>query len=601
MKIARGVWRLFLALGFVLSGCADLGEGSDGTQATLRLGLSSFEDAAAWLRLTTYGDRVSGDVAELLVDSGCLPIVSEVYELTGLEVGDDRSVVIEGFTSAECKAEDRTVFGYRGGISITEGDALPHYHVPLYREPGVTSLPEDLNISQGVGLQVDYCDVGLAAPQCEGNFSTASYCHRDGASDGEDVYWCVPTCERDSDCAPYHVQATCSPSTGWCMLETPFPLNLSSPRAFGHAAALPDGGVAFVGGFGSLDQGVLKSAEKFVEAFDPRTGIFTDLHLQGAQPQSMGLSGFEVMSDGRIVSVGGLLKASVQWTEEKAGARLMIAGDATATDAVQGAVVIDAENGLIATSQIPEGVVSPSIVDIGADHLLVVGGMVGEGTGLVPSKGVWRCSVGSTGGLTCADVGRLQVPRVAPGLACLGSTCAEVLVIGGNEAGKVIEILANLDGAVESAIVEAESAFQVLHGPAMCGLRVVGASSQSDKAGGVPPLFLKPSAGGVSIKTLPMGPLDSLPLWPAVVQLVSGSCWVGGGLAAEGQVSDTLFLATSNGVHPTLHYRLEQPRFGAAGAEILEGPLTHAMVFGGGLTVVDGEVTLVKGAEVLLP
>jgi hypothetical protein len=571
------------------------------------LALSPLE-GAGWLRLRLYDGPVDAALeGDEIYDTGCLEVLSESYDLRNMPSGEGRTVVIEGFSAVGCPEGRRMALGLRGDITIPTGDPAPYYHVPIYAEPGLTPLPEALNISEATAVPVSYCD---APEDCAGLTEQEPACYK-SVDTGEARYWCVPTCLSDGDCAGLHPNATCDQSTGWCMMFHPFPLNLSSPRAFGHAFPMPDGGVAFVGGFGSMAAGRLAPAPSFGERFDPVTGIFAPLGIEGNVP-SFGLSGAAQLTDHRVVLAGGLTSVLLKW--EGAGeAATWDTSNIGAGDLRDELVVWSPHTGTLTKNNLPARLLGPAVVAISPTDVLVLGGSTAEQgqDGLMPSDAIYRCAISETGDATCETAGFLSVPRGRVAATCTDSTCSKVLVIGGHGPDDVpVEVL-RLEGEdIVSSVFELTPNTDGFFWPSLCGMTLVGGADVFRGVGGHHAVAFEVGATSVALTPLDATTDEDLNIAPAVAHTQDGACWVFGGVNGKGASSARVYTAqdgtwTESYLEESgalVDYLLHTPRYGAMAAEITQGPLSGSVVVGGGLTQAGGgAVSYVRGAEVLRP
>ena len=595
---------LLAALAVVLVPVAGCGAEERGT-ISLALADAGLTNDTRWFRLRLYeGVPDSGFGGEIILDTQCRERQSDTYELNDIPTGAGRSVLFEGFDSNSCLAVSRTSLGFRGDLLVTDGPAAPYYHIPIYREQAVTALPEDLNISQSEAVLAPggFCE---DSEDCATVVEPPGACFADKSS-GTAAYWCVPTCTEDADCAVFHERASCDVGSGWCMMRFPFPLNLSEPRAFGHAARLPDGGVAFLGGFGKLVEGRLVPVSRLGERLNPATGVFAKLELDGGELPAAGMSGFHAYDSGRMVLVGGLRRATVTWTGEGAAATLQIGQGLVGGDLSQDALVIDAMAGTATVTSLPRGIAGPAVVALPDTSLLVMGGLAtaGPGSPVEVSDLLWHCTFKVTdgaAGVICQEMGHLDAPRFAPAAMCVDSAqCDQVLVVGGNEAGAATAELIDTS-AFFSIPVGSPQLPATLYAPRLCGQRLVAGSAMADGVGGMKPVALGLAMPDVAVTSLTQDGGRDLPVWPAVAEMPDGDCWVGGGLDGDGQASRRLFRVTTDSIPPTT-YDLTRPRFGAMAAVMTSGPLTGSVVYAGGLGLGAGGTTrLIRGAEVLRP
>ncbi len=580
-------------LGLAAGGCADQLEDDTGT---LVVGLR--DDTGGWFRLRIFSSQPNAALeGDEIYGTGCLEAKSRTYELTRIPSGTDRWVVIESFQSATCDAAVRQEMGFRGGVEIPRGGTAPYFHVPLYDEHGLTALPEDINISASLAEPIDTC---LTDAHCEAEFGAGYACF----DEQKPSYWCLPSCDANADCAGYHPDATCDLPTGYCILRSPFPLNLSEPRALGHAVDLSDGSVAFLGGYGLVSAGRLQAGQHAVEVFDATLGLFTRPEIAGLDALP-GLSGLARLSSDRVALVGGAGSLTLNWSGSGSG--LTLEGAAPTGGTCPGAtcvgelsdalVVVDFASGQATTQTLPTAIAMPAVAVLDDGRLLVMGGLVEGDEGVQPTDATWLCSVGGD----CEPGPTLSTPRAGATVACLGEACAERVLVGGNTTGKLAEAI-EVDGdeVAFATLLEADLPARVF-GAQTCGATLVAGAATPTGVGGVTPARLAREGSDLNGTAVPTDAIEALPLWPAVAAMPGGGCWIFGGLDGDGRVSATTFRATPANL-PATTFDMSRGRFGAMAAPIGAGPLTGSVVVGGGLRLIDGNgVGFVRGAEVLRP
>lgn len=587
-NVRRGVRATILAalglalLAPTLGGCD---KAADSGVGTLTFALE--DGHGGWFRLRIYkaapGADLSGDV---VFDTGCVEALSRTYELTNIPVGEGRSVVFEGFSSAQCDAGARVELGYRGGVTIAQSER-PYYHIPIYQDGGVSTLPVDLNLSASVAEPIDFCD---AADDCGGG---AMVCY-DGA---KPQYWCVPSCSQDSDCASIHPASTCDAEAGWCMLYSPFPLNLSEPRALGGAGTLASGGVAFVGGVGKLENGRFTRTDNLVEVFDPASGLFATRAAAGVNDWPAALSGFAALGNDRFALVGGVSSLALSWDANSGS--LSTAGNSWNDLLRSDLVIVDVANGKAATSSLPRPVAQPLVVALGASKLLVAGG--GTGETLAPSRDAWICTVAGDLTVACEAIAPMNAARIGAAGTCVDAACDQVLVVGGAASAPIAELFDATGDVPVFQPLAAEGVQGTIYDPVLCGMSLVAGSSSRGAASSLTGYSLELTADGLVAHADTGG--STLPYGAAVAQGAT-SCFVAGGLTAGGEISDQVLEAQGGGLDSP-GWTLGRARFGAAAARVAgNGPLAGRVLIGGGLTVPDtteAQVELVRGAEVLTP
>ncbi|MGM0574251.1 MAG: hypothetical protein ACQEXJ_00770 [Myxococcota bacterium] len=601
-----------IAAVLLVSACGD-GETPDSGAVTIGLPYTG----GGWFRMRVFeGPASDALTGKVLFDTGCIEARSRTFEITDLDVGEDRSVVFEAFGGADCRLDDRVALGYRGGVDVKQDpEEQGHYHVPVFDTGAITDLPEDLNLSASTAVKVDFCDEDA---DCEGRVPVGGGCYKIAGEGGGDFnHWCVPTCESTADCQTLHPRSTCNRETGWCMMRSPFPLNMSEPRAFGHAATLSDGDVLLAGGFGRTVDGSLVASERAFERFDAATDLFTRQRIAGVPSGAVGLAGFAALGSDRFALAGGVLSADLEVTStaDRIGVDYAgLAGEYCGEDGCEPnmsdrLVVFDVAtgDGEGAVTTLPVPLAMTAVVAVAPDRILLLGGMGAGGDGsATPRREILDCRIETDLRATCERLGDLTTPRAGAAAVCADDACDDILVVGGNAGGSGAELI-RLGGDEPDAVpVQGGDVPGRVFSPRLCGTRLVGGGGGPDHTGPVPFLDFEVSDGAATATPLET-PSEGLnaPLLPAVAEMATGHCWVAGGLRDDGAAEATVHRITDRAVAPD-PLELHRSRFGGFAAPIQGGPLSGSVLIGGGMTLVssgqDGVVvTPVRGAEVLRP
>jgi len=545
------------------------------------------------LRIFETPADVTSD-GDIVFDTGCIQRQSRTYELSNIPVGTGYAVLYEGFAIASCAATARVEVGFRGLVDIEKGKQ-PYYHVPVYAEGRVAALPENLNLSASVAEPIDFCD---GDDDCGGEREVCYDVSRP-------EYWCVPTCSVDADCADLHPLASCDVATEWCMLRSPYPFNLSEPRAWGAALALPGGDVLFVGGLRDSPGG-FGPTRHWLERFDAELGLLAPAEVTGADEVPAGQFGFASLGADRHVVVGGVSAlSSIRWDPAAGGLQVEAEWGTALRDTI---VVFEPDasgaGGVAKTSRLSRAVSHPAVLALGADRFWVAGGLVVAGPSVGASKGTWACTVASDLSVTCEASVELVQPRFASALACLDASCARVLVVGGNVAGRIGEIVDFAEGTSEAleTLGLNDKAFHAQ----LCGDVLVGGSLLASSPQPFSPVRLSidgrllegAALGRAAGSTVFFGALvgGSTTLSPA------SGCVIGGGFGADGAIG-LVHQAGASGVAAVDDAVFAQARFAASGAIIGKGVLQGRVVFGGGLAFPAGigPANVVRGLEVFSP
>lgn len=579
--LKRGIL-VMTALAHAALGACDAGPATEVASAHFAL-----SGDAAFFRLRIFKSAPADLNARAVFDTGCLQQQSRTYELSNIPVGTGYVVVYEGFPELGCDPASALALGYRGGVTIRADGELPYYHVPVYPRGAVATLPEEINLSASVATAIDFCDD-------DGDCGDGEVCY----DEAKPAYWCVPSCQADVDCRDIHVRASCDTAAGWCTLKSPFPLNLSEPRTFGAAATLSDGDVLFVGGMRQDGVGSLLPTMHPLERFDSQSGLFAAAVVGGNPPPLGGDFGFAELAPDRLVTVGGFLRAKLSFGAT--GLEL----STTSADVSADLVVWDLAAGTAASVALPRAVARPAVVRMAADRFFVAGGLVVSGPGLETTRGTTLCTL-SDGAPVCETGPMLEHPRQGAAAACLDEGCERILIVGGNPAGRIAEVV-DLSAQTATALETVGFGDKLFH-PVLCGLDLVAGSTELSRAVPFSPVTLAVEDG--KLVTTPIAGAPPSAYLPAVSGLDPSAsarpgCWLGGGLEGEvtAQVASVRITRARDGVVEVLEPVLGRARFGGMAAEIGGGLLAGKVIFAGGVTLDgSGPVRVVRGAEVLSP
>jgi len=578
-------------------GCADR------DMATLSLGL--YPDADYFTLQIYTADDVE------LYDTGCLEKRAQTFRISNLDVTEDAWVEFHYYADVACNESSHIGVGLRGGVAIVAGEER-YYHVPVLADGNVTPLPVELNVSAGFAVEVAYCE---SDAECVDEVDPGGGCYKVFDDPTQKyLYWCVPTCQVDSDCADMHGGAICDPDTRWCTLPSPFPLNMAGPRAFGQASTMPDGDVLLIGGFSSLAAGQLTASGYALERYDAATGLFEAVSWTGDEEANVALAGMASLGGGLIALVGGVTGAEMgdNGLESFAGARGHIVvidpsgapcGEEDGSDCVPAGSVMVHEDAM-------KAVVDPGVL-VSDDGLVVIGGLrPGDDGELSPSTAVTLCAM-EQGDYVCTQVATLAAARVGPEIACLTETCDQLMVLGGHTGGSPVEVFdwnrSEDTPTVETQVVDGLTGS--LQHPTLCGGRLVG-GVDADGVGLAPvALSVDRETQEISANSLENTDDVKTTLHPAVYGPADGDCWVLGGQSGT-EASTAVRRITADAVAAeTPGVSLERGRYGASLAVINSGPLAGSVMVAGGLTYVDLEDApigasrdrLVNGAEIFRP
>ena len=229
---------------------------------------------------------------EMCLDEGGTLVPAAVIHITEIEAAEGMTAYLEGFSDDNC--EDRVFVGARGDIDISTAEPRSYFVAPLcvghfsaLPHPGL----DDLEFTRRVALEE--CDVdcdcinefknelGLAcsaeqmemdsvpgAPiQCDDGRCTRGY--------GFENLLVTP-CSDDGDCEDEYPYSSCE-DNGYCTIDSYFPLNMVSSRAFHSSTALPDGRIVLSGGLTHADGSTFTAGPVHPVAFDPYNVTFSEM------------------------------------------------------------------------------------------------------------------------------------------------------------------------------------------------------------------------------------------------------------------------------------------------------------------------------------
>ena len=546
---------------------------------------------------------VDGVDGEPEFDTGCLLNEASTFELTLLSPGDGRTILFEAFDASSCEADSRVAIGLRGDVTISEEEP-GRYFIPVYDEGASTALPEGLNISSSAAVAVDFCTEGESCDVVEG---AVGVCRKLPSGDGVKLqHWCVPTCTTDAECTGLHVRSTCDTVAGWCMLNHPFPLNMSSARALGHAVQAENGDVVLMGGFSREDGDWLVADDWSFERFNAATGLFDTMRIHLPDYPGHGLTGLASLGSGKVAYVGGVKSVRLDVSGSGQDLGLDFAGLNEEADNLSGKVLLfnTSDGSGTVTSGALDPVAMPTVLSHSEGTLLIIGGWIDDGGTMIRSNAVHRCTYDEEDRVDCSSLTALSAGRAGAAALCLGTDgCDQVLVIGGNDAsGAVAEIIVPGDESAQPVELSADELPGAISWPGLCGDDLVSGSGSAGVVGPLDAVTLDVISGNLTVTALADEGGYGANLGSAVAPAADGSCYIAGGLRANGGLSDQVVHAVDGGLEPQA-YDLKSGRFGASSAVISSGPLAGSVLITGGLRLSnDGErAVMVHGAELLRP
>ena len=164
------------------------------------------------------------------------------------------------------------------------------------------------------------------------------------------------------------------------------------------------------------------------------------------------------------------------------------------------------------------------------------------------------------------------------------------------------EIIVPGDDSAKPVELSSDDLPSAITWPGLCGDALVSGSGSSSGVGALSAVSLDVISGNLTVTALADESGHGSSLGSSVAHAADGSCYVSGGLRANGGLSSSVVHAVDGGLEPTA-YELKFGRFGAMSAVISSGPLAGSVLIAGGLRLSnDGErAVMVHGAEILRP
>jgi hypothetical protein len=267
-------------------------------------------------------------------------------------------------------------------------------------------------------------------------------------------------------------------------------------------------------------------------------------------------------------------------------------------------LVWDLASRSVTSSKLPRGIARSVVVPLSSDAFLIAGGLVSSGPGVEATRSTLSCRI--NGEVACVEGPLLQHARQSPAATCLDASCAKVLIIGGNQGGKMAEVLDIESGKSDAFAVP--SFGEQLFEPVLCGLDLIAGSAALDRS--VPLTAVRLTVTPAGIEANPLAGVPVTAMYPAVSgskPIIDGTgCTVAGGVL-ESAVTTTI-VSTGGGEFAPYQATLGKARFGGLAARIGGGALAGRVIIAGGLALptsngepTAGVVEVVRGAEVLSP
>ncbi len=331
--------------------------------------LSFVQCAGAPVQMDDAGSSLSFEErAEACIDAGGALVPATLINVTDLETSAGMTAYLEIFSEADCSAESLAFVGLRGEIDISQG-AERAFHISPLCKGHFTTLPtplsQDLDFIRDLVLtecerdcdcvepfkdilkkecteaQLEQTTVAGAPVHCVDSRCTADYGF-------EEVL--RTECEGDSECHDMYPYSSCLDS-GYCTVDSYYPLEPSGPMAFHSANRLPDGSIALAGGFTEKDGTTFLAEGEAVLRFDPSTMVFHTPTLAAADDGDLSSdvlnramhASIVDEEDNILVLSGGLQSAIFEWKVDDEDGTRKLEGIGTEND-------VDARSDVVALS-----------------------------------------------------------------------------------------------------------------------------------------------------------------------------------------------------------------------------------------------------------
>ncbi|MCA9519858.1 MAG: hypothetical protein KC609_02750 [Myxococcales bacterium] len=552
---------------------------------TLSLGLEELQQSLVFQQMTHFrlkilGEPTSNPNSKVIFDSNCLKYEGDNFEIQDIEAGDGRVVFFEGFEDSSCTK--RVLVGARGGLSIknpvpTEG--FYYMHVAPVEQFSLMPTPNPTFVAS---INKTPCQTNA---ECEG-FDGAAYCRAPGNT---------------------------------CHLETYYPLNLATRRAFHQAAELDNGMIVFTGGFtapSAADKEQFLTTER-IEVFNPLTMLFERKDgLSDSTPAGYALHGLVKFDGNKIANIGGFNQA--RW--RLAGDRVDLLPSVPTAGCTNNKCLLDTvsifdigRSTYVGNSlPLPLGMPLAGLVkDASTPTILLGSGFTSSQTAPVSNQ-VYACDFTGTSQNCTRTAYTLGARRRGAALFCRtanGNGCDDYVVLGGNLLSDAnVPLLEGIDvkNNTKYAITPAGDAPTTLTGATVVnvdGTFYVFGGVDEKKSGNpnVPPMKLTFNGATATFTKLTLTGVDekkTYRVYHTATVLKDGRVLLIGGL--DDQRRPTASALVFIGDKYSREVMLNVARFGHSVSTLRTGLIPNALLIVGGFNTDGGALGAIGAAELFV-
>jgi len=616
-----------LAAAVLAAGCAGSESGAV---------LKGPEDGGGRLTFALAGDYVPGSThfkirlfkgvptslaQKAYFESPCTP-PNLGFTVTDLSIATGYVVVYDAFSTSDCAVGNLVARGIRGEIEVTqEGTGGAVYYIQVNQVGAITAfpVPDAALLDSGVTCQAD--------SECQGTI--------DCADPTQCRFPFQEACTADEACAGgmkwvqyrVHPQAKCVGSI--CRLQTLFPLNVQSDRAFHVAVSGPGGTVALLGGFAQYGgTGLTVGTRTVTETFATSTSLFDVMDLGTDLGNAVGLMGASMLDGNRLVLVGGSPAVGVEVDGDSTVPlpRPQLCTGACPVTLSPYAYVIDLSTGAATRSSVGFSTALALVETIAGDagpEAFVREGLVQEAADRIAAgRNSYRCVPDADGLLTCVVIAGSEnaTQRYASSSACVNSNasgeCTDVVVMGGNTAtaGAFAELYSKSAGTVRDLTpggIVPDAMFGAV--AVVAGGQVWtfgGTSGKNGRKPDVDPMAINvdPAAGTINAAASGLSGADLAllqRLHHQATPLADGkTVLITGGLGPDKTPLASAVLVEASQGHLAIKSVIGDmalPRIDHRAVRIQGGLMDGAVLITGGLSDLKGAAKYAAGAEIFVP